>query len=133
LHGLVRSLVVVVAVAASLLVACGEAPARDTAPFCEQLRALQEADPFAGSAGDEEALDTASNLLDDLVRAAPFALKEDLRILRRVVDDLNKIDTSSSGGASEAAGIVANPRVLSAARNVAGYGQRECGLSLPGG
>jgi hypothetical protein len=113
---------------AGAVAACGDAPERNDAPFCEQLQGLQTNNPLDPDASDAESIAAAKQVFDDLVQAAPFALKEDLRTLRRVVDEIGSLDPTDPDDAERAAGIIGDAKVLSALRDVRSYAVDQCGL-----
>jgi len=95
---------------AGAVAACGDAPERNDAPFCEQLQGLQASNPLDPDASDAESIAAARQVFDDLVQAAPFALKEDLRTLRRVVDEIGSLDPTDPTTPSGPPGSSVTPR-----------------------
>lgn len=115
-----RSLVLAVLVLAS----CGSAPSRAESPFCRTFQDVQDANPFASVGGPDDVVAQGVALLDELREVAPVALKDDVRVLKRALDQLIE------RGPQDMASVITQPEVISAARAVGEVATNDCGIDV---
>lgn len=102
---------------------------KSTEAFCSKLSELREGNPISDAATDDQAADKTASILDELIRTAPQQVKDDLRTIRRLVDDLRDIDQADAAAAAEAVQKLTNPDVISAGQSLAAFAKDECGFS----